>query len=425
MQRVVVVGGGFGGLYLVSALKRAPVDVTLIDCRNHHLFQPLLYQVATGSLSPANIAAPLRALLARQKNARVLLGEAIDFDLTSREVVLKMGARIPFDTLIVATGSTDNYFGHPEWQQFAPGLKSIDEATEIRRRILMAFEAAERESESELTAARLTFVVVGGGPTGVEMAGAVAEMARTTLRGNFRSIDPAKARVVLIEGADRVLPPFVPKLSEKALQSLQDLGVEVQTGAMVTQIDAEGVTLKRGDQTERIASHTVLWAAGVRASPLGEKLAKAAGIEMAKGGRVPVESDLSLHGHPDIFVIGDMSYCEQDGKPLPGLAPVAIQQGKYVAGLIRARLKGKTPPAFHYHDRGVMATIGRFQAVADLRGLRFGGGLAWLLWLFVHLMLIVEFENRLLVLIQWAWHYTTRNRAARLITGRDIPPHRV
>lgn len=424
-HRVVIVGGGFGGLRAAKALRGRPVEVTLIDRRNFHLFQPLLYQVAAGSLSPANIAAPLRALFHRQPNVRVLLGEVGAFDLARRVVRLRDGAEFPYDSLIVAAGSTHSYFGHPEWEPLAPGLKTVEDATLIRARILAAFETAERLADAaRVDAAQIepwmTFVVVGGGPTGVETAGAVAELAHETLRRDFRAIDPTRTRIILVEGTDRLLPPFHPPLSAKAREGLERMRVEVLTGTLVTAIEPGFVTLKAGDQTRQIATRTVLWSAGVQASPLAKLLAEATGSELDRGGRVGIGPDLSLPGHPEVFAIGDMArLAGADGKPLPGVAPVAVQQGDYAARLIAARLQGKSLPAFRYVDRGTMATVGRMRAVADLFGWRFSGPLAWFVWLFVHLMLLVQFESRLLVLMQWAWHYTTRNRSARLITGDD------
>jgi NADH:ubiquinone reductase (H+-translocating) len=416
-HRVVIVGGGFGGLDAARALGKADLRVTLLDRRNFHLFQPLLYQVATGGLSPANIAAPLRAVLKRQKNTRVLLAEVVNFDLAGRVVILKDGSE-PYDSLIVATGSRHHYFGHPEWEQFAPGLKSIEDATTIRRRILSAFEQAERCGESEKCHALMTFIIVGGGPTGVELAGAIAEVAHATLRGNFRAINPAHARILLVEGLDRILHTYPAKLSDKAVQALQRLGVTVRTRTIVTDVQAERVTIRTGDKSEVIRAHTVLWGAGVEASPLGKILAQATGAELDRSGRIVVAPDLSLPGHPEVFVIGDLAnYPHQDGTPLPGLAPVAMQEGRYVADLIQRRLRGAEPVRFRYHDHGTMATIGRAAAVADLGWIKLSGLIAWLAWLFIHILLLIEFQNRVLVLFQWAWNYLTRNRAARLITG--------
>jgi NADH dehydrogenase len=421
-HRVVIVGGGFGGLYAAQALRKAPVDVILLDRRNFHLFQPLLYQVATGGLSPANIAAPLRSVLERQRNTRVLLGEVVDFDLNARQVVLRDG-RVPYDSLIVAAGARHHYFGHPEWEEYAPGLKTVEDATTIRRRVLLAFEEAERANDQAAREALLTFLIIGGGPTGVELAGAVAEMARHTLRGNFRSFNPASARVLLLEAADRVLTPYPPKLSKKAAQQLARLGVTVQTGTAVTDVGPDRVRVRRDGKEEVIRTHTVLWGAGVQGSPLGAVLARATGAELDRAGRVRVEPDCSLPGRPEVFVIGDLSlFPHQTGKPLPGVAPVAMQMGSYVANLIQRRIRGEpAPPPFHYKDRGSMATIGRAAAVADLGWVWLSGFSAWLAWLFIHLLYLITFENRVLVLFQWAWNYFTRNRSARLITGDDLP----
>ena len=421
-HHVVIIGGGFGGLYATKSLKRAPVQVTLIDRRNFHLFQPLLYQVATGGLSPANIAAPLRAILKRQENVRVLLGEAIDIDVSNRRVVLSDG-EVSYNTLIIAVGVRHHYFGRNDWEELAPGLKTIEDATEIRRRVLLAFEAAERERVPERLRAWLTFVVVGGGPTGVELAGTLGEIARHTLKHDFRAINPADARIVLVEGMDRVLPPYPPTLSARAEAGLSRLGVTVRTRAMVTDIDADAVTIRCGERSERIPTRTVLWAAGVQASALGGILASATGAAVDGVGRVVVEPDLSVAAHPEVFVIGDLAhFSHQTGTPLPGVAPVAMQQGRYVATLIVRRLRGETMPPFRYRDYGSMATIGRAEAVADLGWVRFSGFFAWLAWLFIHLIHLVQFQNRLLVLIQWAWNYVTWNRYARLITGKNPLP---
>jgi NADH dehydrogenase len=400
------------------------VRITLVDRRNFHLFQPLLYQVATGSLSPANIAAPLRAVLKRQKNTEVLLAEAVDFDVGNRRVILSDGA-VAYDTLIVATGTRHHYFGHDEWENYAPALKTVEDATEIRRRILLAFEAAERECDVDRRRALLTFVIVGGGPTGVELAGAIADLAHHTLRGNFHHINPAHARILLVEGTERVLPTYPPQLSAKAAGALTRLGVTVRTGAIVTDVQPEAATLRIGQTSEPIPAHTILWAAGVEASPLGRMLAKATGAALDRAGRIVVQPDLTLPGHADIFVIGDLAnYSHQNGTPLPGVAPVAMQQGRYVAESIERRLHGQTLLPFHYKDRGNMATIGRAAAVVDLGWLRFSGFLAWLAWLFVHLVNLIQFGNRVLVLMQWAGNYFSRNRSARLITGENPLPLR-
>ena len=421
-HHVVIVGGGFGGLDAAKRLASAPVRVTLVDRRNFHLFQPLLYQVATGGLSPGDIAVPLRHILRRQRNARVLLAEVTDIDAAHRRLVLSDG-ELDYDTLIVATGAHHHYFGHDAWAKLAPGLGKIEDATEIRRRILLAFEAAERETDPEKVREWLTFVVVGGGPTGVELAGAVADLARDTLRREFRAINPAEARILLLEGAERVLPPFPPELSAKTTAALARLGVQVWAKALVTEIQADSVAIRRGERTERIPTRTVLWAAGVRASPLGQKLAQATGAELDSLGRVVVGPDLSLPGHPEILVIGDLAHCrEQTGKALPGLASVAKQQGAYVAKLVERRWRGRSSPPFRYRDYGKMATIGRAAAVADFGRFQLWGYPGWLAWLFVHLMNLVEFENRVLVLVQWAWNYFTHNRSARLITGASPLP---
>lgn len=422
MHRVLIVGGGFGGLYAARRLRRPPASVTLVDRRNFHLFQPLLYQVATGGLSPANIAAPLRDVLKRQTNTRVLLGEVESFDAQGKVARLRDGLSLAYDTLIVAAGAGHHYFGKPEWEPLAPGLKTVEDATEIRRRVLLAFEAAERASDAAARAPWLTFVVVGAGPTGVELAGALAEIARYTLDRNFRNFDPKSARVLLVEGGERVLSSYADPLPARALRSLERIGVTVLTGAKVTAVDEAGVELLRGGASERIAARVVLWAAGVAASPLGKALQSATGCALDKAGRVIVEPDLTVPGHPEVLVIGDLAHClDPAGKPLPGVAPVAMQQGRYAARLIQARLSGGRLPPFRYHDKGSMATIGRAAAVADLGFVRFGGYPAWLAWLFIHLMYIVEFDNRLLVFVQWAWSYLTRNRSARLITHARWP----
>jgi NADH dehydrogenase len=418
VHRVVVIGGGFGGLYVAKALGRAPVSVAVIDRRNFHLFQPLLYQVATGGLSPGEIASPLRVVLKNNRNTEVLLGEAVDLDVGHRRVILRDG-EIPYDTLIVATGATHHYFGNDQWEAFAPGLKTIENATEIRSRLLLAFERAERERDPAERRAWLNFVIVGAGPTGVELAGALGEIANDTLRHDFRHIDPRDAAILLIEGEPRILPAFPPDLSAKAERQLIALGVRSLTNAKVTAIEAEGVTFTVDGRAERIATHTVLWAAGVRASRLGKVLAERAGAPLDRAGRVIVEPDLSVPGHSEILVIGDLSsFTHQGGKPLPGVAPVAMQQGRYVARLIRSRMAGREEPApFHYFNKGNLATVGRNRAVAEFGKLHISGFAAWFTWVFVHLMYLVEFDNRLLVFTEWVYNYFTRNRGARLITG--------
>ena len=421
-HKVVIIGGGFGGLTAALTLKNAPVQVTLVDRCNYHLFQPLLYQVATGSLSPANVASPLRQILRKQEHTQVLLGEAVHIDAANRRVILSDGA-LDYDTLIVATGATHQYFGHDEWEQFAPGLKNLDDATAMRGRILLAFEAAERERDPNKLRAWMTFVIVGAGPTGAELAGALGEIAHDTLVHDFRHIDSTQTRIILVEGTDRALPSYPPKLSEAARRMLVRLGVTVRTGAMVTDVRADGVTIRVGDHDEVIPTRTVLWAAGVLASPLGVILSQEAGAKLDRACRVIVEPDMSIAAHPEIFVIGDLSnFSHQTGQPLPGVAQPAIQQGNYVAKLIRARLRGEKPPAFHYFDKGNLATIGRGAAVADLNWLRLSGWSAWLMWVFVHLIYIIQFQNRLLVMLQWAWLYITFDRSARLITGKSPLP---
>jgi NADH dehydrogenase len=418
LHHVVIVGGGFAGLNAARYLRKAPVLVTLIDRRNFHLFQPLLYQVASGELSPANIAAPLRSVLEAQQNCEVLMGEVTGFDVASRRVILDWST-VPYDTLIVAAGARHSYFGHPEWEAHAPGLKTIEDATEIRRRLFSAFELAERESDHARRPELLNFVIVGGGPTGVELAGALADIAQYALKHEFRHINPASAHVVLVEAGDRVLSAFPPELSTKAQTELEKLGVKVRLKTMVTAIEADHVMLNCGGIAERLPTRTVIWAAGVAASPLAKGLAEATGAVLDRSGRISVERDLSLPGHPEIFVLGDMANSTQNGKSLPGVAPVAIQQGRYVAKLIRAKLAGETLPKFRYRELGNLATIGRSAAVADFGRVRLSGFVAWVLWLFIHLMNIVSYRNRILVFLQWGWNYLNHDRSARLITGGE------
>lgn len=408
LPHVVILGGGFGGLYCARALKNAPVRVTLVDRRNHHTFQPLLYQVATASLSPGDVATPIRTVLKKHRNIEVWMGEAKEVDVDARVVVLDDGA-LAYDYLVVATGATHAYFGHPEWEALAPGLKTLDDAVEIRRRFLLAFEAAEREADREARRRLLTFVVVGAGPTGVELAGAMAEIARRVMPGEFRAIDPTTARILLVEGTDRVLPPYPPELSASAHRQLERLGVEVRTGAMVTGIDEHGVHIGE----ELIPAQNVFWAAGVAASPLGRSL----GAKLDRAGRVYVEPDCSIAGHPEVFVIGDLAHCEQDGRPVPGVAPAAIQMGEYVARTIRGELEGKPREPFRYRDKGSLATIGRAAAVADFGRIRLSGLAAWVLWVFIHIAQLIGFRNRIIVLTQWAWAYLMYQRGVRLITG--------
>jgi NADH dehydrogenase len=406
---VVILGAGFGGLYAARALKRVPVRVTVVDRRNHHLFQPLLYQVATAGLNPSEIAAPIRRVLRRQANAEVLLGEAVAVDLEARRVDLRDGP-LSYDFLVVATGASHSYFGREDWAPFAPGLKTLDDALEIRRRIFAAFEFAERHPAPATARPWLTFVVVGAGPTGVELAGTIAEIARGSMSRDFRHIRPSDARVILLEGLPRVLPPYPPELSEKARRQLEALGVEVRTDSRVTAVDRGGVTVG-GD---RIAARSVFWAAGVEASPLARTL----GVPLDKAGRVLVEEDLTIPGRPEAFVIGDLASLRQrGGAPVPGVAPAAIQEGRFAAGQIARRLRGLPPERFQYRDRGSLATIGRAAAVADLGFVRLSGFVAWLAWLLVHILFLIGFRNRLLVLFDWTTSYLTYERGARLITG--------
>ena len=422
LHRVVIIGGGFGGLYAARALRRAPVEVTLIDRRNFHVFQPLLYQIATGGLSPGDITSPLRRVLRKHRNIRVWLAEATGIDPVRRRVILRDG-EIEYDTLIVAAGASHHYFGRDDWAERAPGLKTIEDATDMRRRILLAFEAAEREEDPDRRRAWLNFVIVGAGPTGVELAGALSELSRDTLKHDFRSINPAEARILLLEGTDRVLPTYPPDLSAKSAHSLKRLGVIVRTKTFVTEIADASVTVRSGDKTEQIVTRTVLWAAGVKAVSLARTVSEATGATLDSADRVVVEQDLSVPSHPEILIIGDMaSFPHQTGSPLPGVAAVAMQQGGYAAKLIKHRLSGRDLPPFQYFNRGSLATIGRSAAVADFGRLRFSGFPAWLLWLFVHLMYLCGFENRLLVLIQWGWNYFSRDRGTRIIAGDDPFP---
>ena len=430
-DQVVIVGGGFGGLQAALGLRRAPVEITLIDRRNFHLFQPLTYQVATGALSPGEVAYPLRAIFRRNRNVRVLLAEVARFDLERREVVLRSVSGlpapepVPYDTLVVAGGSRYSYFGHDEWSAHAAEVKSLESALTVRSEILAAYEAAELERDPERREEWLTFVVVGAGPTGVEMAGQIAELARDTLRRDFRAVDSRSARVLLVETADRVLTAFPPSLSAKAERSLRRLGVRPLLDSTVVDVEATAVTIEHADgTTARIPTRTVVWAAGVTASGLASSLAEHTGAELDRAGRVTVEADLTLPGHPEIFALGDMVRVrDRDGSPitLPGVAPVAMQEGRHVAKAVRARLKGREAPPFRYRDKGNLATIGRAAAVADIKGVRLSGLLAWITWLVVHLFYLVGFQNRLLVLIRWSFSFATRGRGARLITDAREP----
>jgi NADH dehydrogenase len=405
---VVIIGGGFGGLYAARALEHAPVDVLLIDRRNHHLFQPLLYQVATASLNPSDIAYPIRSIVRHQKNVHVLLADVLDIDVNKHLLTLDEGT-VPYDHLILATGATHSYFGHEEWAPLAPGLKSIEDALEIRRRMLFAFEQAERETDPEKQRAWLNFVVVGGGPTGVELAGALAEVAKQTLAKDFRRIDPRQSRILLLEGGPRLLAAYAPELSLSAKEQLERLGVEVRLAALVGNIDKHGVEVGG----ERIASRTVLWGAGVKASPLGGRL----GAPLDKAGRVIVDEHLNIPGHREVFVVGDLARVMQDGHPVPGVAPAAMQMGQHAADTIERQVRGETPKPFRYWDKGSLATIGRSKAVGQIGRFKLAGFIAWCGWLFIHILFLIGFRNRLLVLIEWAWAYITFERGARIITG--------
>jgi NADH dehydrogenase len=408
---VVILGAGFGGLWAAQALRRSPVRVTVLDRTNHHVFQPLLYQVATAGLAAPAISAPIRHILAHQKNATVLLGDAKRIEAGARKVVLEDGAEISYDHLIVATGAIDNYFGNNGWALFAPGLKTLADAFEIRRRILLAFEQAERETDPARRAAWLTFVVIGGGATGVELAGTLAEIARHTLAGEFRNFDPRNARIVLVEGTDRILPPYPSDLSEKARLQLERLGVTVWLGKRVTGVDADGVTLG----ADRLAAKTVLWAAGVAASPLGASL----GVPLDRAGRVVVQPDLSVPGHPEVYVIGDLASARSDGKPVPGIAPAAKQMGKHVAKNILRRIGGEQPLEYRYRDYGQLATIGRSAAVAYFGAFKLSGYPAWLMLLVAHIYFLINFRSKLVVMIDWAWAYWTMQRGARIVVGKS------
>jgi len=413
VPQVVIVGGGFAGLTAARELRKAPVALTLVDRHNHHVFQPLLYQVATAGLSSPDIAAPLRQILRRQRNTTVLLAEASGVDLRGRRLLLRDG-ELAYDYLILAAGATHSYFGHDEWSAYARGLKTLQDAVDIRRRVLLAFEEAERDPDPLLQEEWLTFVVVGAGPNGVEMAGTLAEIARHTLRGEFRHIDPARARIVLVEAADRVLPPYTPDLSDKARQQLEDLGVRVLTGTTVTGVDARGVQLGR----ERIAARTIVWAAGVAASPLGRSL----GLPVDRAGRVKVEPDLSVPGHPEVFVTGDLALVVQDGRPVPGVAPAANQMGRHAARNVLRALEGQPHAPFHYVDKGSLATIGRRAGVAHIGRLKLWGAPAWLAWLGIHIFFLIGFRNRIVVMFDWALAYVTYQRHARLLFGPPPPP---
>ncbi len=417
-HRVLILGGGFAGLVATQTLKRANVEITLLDKRNFHLFQPLLYQVATGSLSPAEIAAPIRAVFSHQKNVEVLLGEAVDIDPDRKNVFLADGGVFPYDTLIIATGSQTSYYGNDHWRENAPSLKSVEEATAMRHKLLYAFERAERAETVEEERAWLNFVIVGAGATGLELAGALAEIAHHTLKHDFRRIRPQEARIILIEGGPRVLAPYPEDLSAKAEKLVKSLGVEVMLGAFVTNIDANGVSYKHGENSGLVPARTVFWAGGVTATPFARKVAERLNTETDRSGRFKVNPDLTLPNHPEIFVLGDLALArDQKGNALPGVAQVAIQGGRYAGNLIKARLAGRKPPPFKYFNKGDMAVIGRAAAVANVFGVHVSGFIAWCIWLFIHLIYIVEFQSRIIVLIQWGFLYLTFSRSARLITG--------
>jgi NADH dehydrogenase len=409
----VIVGGGFGGLFAARAFDGAPVKVTLLDRHNYHLFQPLLYQVATAELSPADVASPIRWILRRQKNIEVLLAEVVAIDPAGRHLLLDHDEPASFDYLILAPGATHSYFGHDEWSTDAPGLKTLEDALAIRQRVLLAFEVAERTSDADQRRRLLTFVIVGGGPTGVELAGALAEIARQSMRTNFRRISPESSRIILLEGGAHVLGTFAEPLRHAARRSLERLGVEVRTGAIVTGVDERGVTIGTAGDVDRIDAHTVLWAAGVAASPL----AKSLGVPLDRAGRIAAEPTLRVPGHPRIFVVGDLCAFVDNGRPLPGVAQVAMQQGAHAARNIRRAIDGKPLEPFHYKDYGIMATIGRGAAVGDIFGLKISGFVAWLVWLFLHIFWLIGFRNRIAVMGEWAWAYLTFQRRVRLITS--------
>ncbi|HKN12742.1 MAG TPA: NAD(P)/FAD-dependent oxidoreductase [Candidatus Binatus sp.] len=413
-KHVVIIGGGFGGIAAARALKHAPVRLTMIDRRNHHLFQPLLYQVATAALNPSDIASPIRRILRRQGNASVILGEAVSID-TRRKIVQLADGEVAYDYLIVASGATHSYFGHDEWLEAAPGLKTLEDAVEIRRRVLVAYEAAEREVDAAEVANWMTFVIIGAGPTGVEMAGALAEISRRVLERDFRTIDPGNARIILIEAGPRVLPAMSPESSASARRQLERLGVEVITDSPVTAVDDRGV-MHGG---ARLDSRTVIWAAGVAASPLGKTLG--ADVKLDRAGRVIVNQDLLVPAADSVFVIGDLASISSDGKPVPGLSPAAMQEGRHAARNVTRLIHGEPTLPFHYRDKGTLATIGKAAAVADIAGLHLSGLVAWLMWLFVHIFFLIGFRNRFIVIVEWAWTYVRNDRGARLITGNVEP----
>ncbi|MGF1487218.1 MAG: NAD(P)/FAD-dependent oxidoreductase [Prochloraceae cyanobacterium] len=423
LHHVVIVGGGFGGLYAAQSVAKSQVKVTLIDKRNFHVFQPLLYQVATGGLSPADISSPIRALVNRNKNIQVLMGEVVDID-PDRKTVKLQHKEITYDSLIVATGVTHQYFGNEKWEDFAPGLKTIEDALEIRRRIFIAFEAAEKETNPEKHQEWLTFAIIGAGPAGVELAGALAEVAHGTLKEDFRNIDTSKSKIILFSSRDTILPTYPEKLSLKAQKSLERLGVTVVTGARAIDIQKDSLTVRIGDKIETISAKTILWTAGMKATEMSKILAERTGAEVDRSGRIIVDKDFQLSKYDNIFAIGDLAhYGHQEDKPLPGIAPVAMQEGQYVARLIRSRMKGESIAPFYYFDSGSLAVIGKHEAVVDLGFIKLSGFLAWCVWMFIHVFYLLEFDNKLIVMIQWAWNYFTFSKGARLITtpGQEHP----
>lgn len=424
LHHVVILGGGFGGLYASKMLSKnkIKVKVTVVDKRNFHLFQPLLYQVAAGWLSPGDIASPLRVALSKYQNTYVLKAEVTDIIPKDKKVIFKDG-EITYDTLIVATGSYHHYFGHDNWAQTAPGLKTVEDALEMRRKILLSFEAAERETDPVKQKEWMTFLIIGAGPTGVELAGTIGELTQTTLKDDFRNINTEDAKIILVEGLDQVLPTYPKKLSEKAEKFLKKLGVTIKVNTMVTDINGSNAIISRNGDSEKIQSRTILWTAGVKASSLGKAIANNSGAELDKSGRVIVNPDLSVPGHPNIFIVGDLAHLSIEGRePLPGVAPVAMQEGNYVAKLILNRLKGKETKPFKYEEKGNLAVIGTNSAVADLGKLQFAGFFAWLVWAFVHIRYLIEFDSKVIVFFRWSWNYFTRKRGVRLITGEDSFP---
>ena len=416
VHHVVIVGGGFGGLYAAQTLAKGPVKVTLIDKRNFHIFQPLLYQVATGGLSPTNISSPLRGILKRNKNVEVLMGEVKNIDPEQQTVKLR-SREISYDSLIVATGASHQYFGHEEWADKAPGLKTVEDALEMRRRIFIAFESAEKETDPEKRQAWLTFAIIGGGPAGVELAGALGELAHSTLKDDFRNFSTKEAKIILVQSPERILPSYSPSLSTKAKDSLEQIGVTVMTGTRVVGMDNQTISVRQDGEIKSIRARTVLWTAGMKASAMAQNLAESTGAALDKTGRVIVNSNFEVPGTENIFVIGDLAnYSHQEGKPLPGVAPVAMQSGKYVAQLIMSRLQGKTISPFRYWDWGSLAVIGKHAAVVDIGFLKLSGFFAWTFWMFIHVFYLLEFDNKLIVLIQWIWNYFTSAKGARMIT---------